>query len=177
MADLLVDSGKHRGRRLKLAEGTTLIGREKGCEIRLATADVSRKHCRLTVRSSGGAEVVTAEDLGSRNGTYINGRAIRVRATLSAGDTLRIGPIQFLLPDPDAASESEVVTWLVPPPSSGPVADDEPTQVVGMSPVSSPPVDEAASAAVDPPPSAEESGKFVLQAAAVIRERHAALAR
>ncbi|NNJ25959.1 FHA domain-containing protein [Alienimonas chondri] len=166
MADLLVDSGKHRGRRLKLNLGQTLIGREQSCAIRLATADVSRKHCRLTVADGGGREIVTAEDLNSRNGTYINGRAIKAVTVLHAGDTLRVGPIQFLLPDPDAASESEVITWLVPPPAAGTVADDEPTQVVGGAPADGAEADGQAEPEPEDPP--------VLQAAQIIRERHAA---
>ncbi|QDT17487.1 FHA domain-containing protein [Alienimonas californiensis] len=173
MADLLVDSGKHRGRRLKLAVGQTLIGRDRECAIRLATSDVSRKHCRLSVAMTGGREVVTAEDLKSRNGTYINGRAIRVPTVMGAGDTLRVGPIQFLLPDPDAASESEVITWLVPPPAPGTVAaEDEPTQIVG----GPPPATDSESPAPAPakPKSAEEPvDRLVQEASALIRARYA----
>ncbi|MFH5802473.1 FHA domain-containing protein [Alienimonas sp. DA493] len=171
MADLLVDSGKHRGRRLKLAVGQTLIGRDRQCAIRLATPDVSRQHCRLTVALSGGREVVTAEDLKSRNGTYINGRAIRVPTVMGAGDTLRVGPIQFLLPDPDAASESEVITWLVPPPAPGTVSEeDEPTQVVG----GPPPAPADSQDPAPPPPEPEPEDEYVQQASALIRARYAA---
>ena len=178
MADLLVDSGKHRGRKLKLAVGHTLIGRDKQCAIRLATADVSRKHCRLTVAAAGSLEVVTAEDLGSRNGTYVNGRPIKIPTTLQAGDTLRVGPVQFLLPDPDAASESEVITWLVPPPAPGTVTEDEPTQLEGAPP---PAAEESRPAAPEAPksqrrvpkPAPADADAVVREAAAIIRERHA----
>ena len=167
MADLLVDSGKHRGRKVKLAAGDTLIGREKACAIRLATAEVSRKHCRLTVVGGEGAEIVTAEDLGSRNGTFVNGHPITAPTPLSAGDTLRVGPMQFRLPDPDAASESEVVNWLVPPPAAGTVAADEPTATDLQAPADPEP---------QPEPPAEPEDEFVRRAAEVIRERHAGLA-
>lgn len=173
MADLLVDSGKHRGRKLKLAVGHTLIGRDKQCAIRLATPDVSRTHCRLTVSNASGTEVVTAEDLGSRNGTYINGRPINAPTGLGAGDTLRVGPIQFLLPDPDAASESEVITWLVPPPAAGTVAEDEPTQLSG-GPPRTPAEEVKAAAAAEPDEKPEPIDAAVREAAAIIREHHAA---
>ena len=167
MAELLVDSGKHRGRRVKLAPGATIVGREAGCPIRLATADVSRRHCRLTVAAGPNGETVVAEDLGSRNGTYVNGRPIDGPTPLGAGDALRIGPVQFLVPDPEAPSESEVVNWLVPPPAAGTVAADEPTQV--DTPV---PRFEPEPTGPSPAPPAPE----VLEAAAVVRDRRAALA-
>ena len=166
MAELLVDSGKHRGRRVKLAPGATIVGREAGSPIRLATADVSRKHCRLTVAAGPNGETVVVEDLGSRNGTYVNGRPIDGPTPLGAGDSLRIGPVQFLVPDPEAPSESEVVNWLVPPPAAGTVAGDEPTQV-GM-PVPRP--------EPEPEPKGPAPDPEVLEAAAVVRDRRAALA-
>ena len=171
MADLLVDSGKHRGRRLKLALGETLIGRDKQCAIRLATPDVSRRHCRLVVQELAGEELVTAEDLGSRNGTYVNGRRIAGRTRLDAGDTVRVGPVQFLNPDPDAATASEVITWLVPPPGPGAVEEDEPTQIAGAA--ETPLSDEAAPRQPTPPPKAEPVDEVVLQAAAIIRAHRA----
>ena len=172
MAELLVDSGRHRGRKVRLSAGETLVGRDAACPIRLATADVSRRHCKLTVTAGPAGEVLTVEDLGSRNGTTVNGAAIAGPTVLNAGDTLRIGPVQFLLPDPDAASESEVVNWLVPPPAAGTVSGDEPTE--GDTQISDAPTTTEGSggdAAAPPPPD-----PAVLEAAAVIRERHAALA-
>jgi len=189
VANLIVDSGKHRGRELKLAVGHTLIGREKQCAIRLATPDVSRTHCRLTVSAGAEGEVVTAEDLGSRNGTFVNGRAIDAPTALRAGDTLRVGPVQFVLPDPDTATESEIVNWLVPPPAPGVVADDEPTQVSGGSAKnadgdSQAGGDSEAATTLPPepdeseyPPAAEPADDAVREAAAIIRAHHAALAK
>ena len=42
----------------------------------------------------------------------------------------RVGPVQFLLPDPDVATESEVVNWLVPPPAAGTVSGADPAAEV-----------------------------------------------
>ena len=171
MAELILKSGKHRGRSVKLAAGETLVGREKGCPIRLATADVSRRHCRLTVSGTGGGEAVTVEDLGSRNGTYVNDRPVSGVRTLSPGDQLRVGPVRFALSDPDEVNESEVVNWLVPPPAAGTVAEEEPTEAAlpeGDTAAGSPDAVGDAARAAAPPDEA------VLLAAKIIRERRAA---
>ena len=173
MAELIVKSGKHKGRAVRLAAGDTLVGREKGCPIRLATADVSRRHCKLTVAGNGGAERVTVEDLGSRNGTFVNDRAVSGVTALKPGDRLRVGPVRFLLPDPNEASESEVVNWLVPPPAPGTVTEEAPTEgdtaVAAAVPDDAPDDDE-------PAPAPEFDDEHVRFAAKIIRERRASVA-
>ncbi len=52
---------------------------------------VSRLHCRFTL---DGADRLDLEDLGSTNGTFVNGRKVR-RAPLIAGDRLKIGRVTF----------------------------------------------------------------------------------
>jgi pSer/pThr/pTyr-binding forkhead associated (FHA) protein len=67
-------------------------GTPKDCDLRIPLSDVSRKHCRL-VRDG---ETLRLEDLGSSNGTYRNGERVQ-EAILSPGDTLQVGPVQFVL--------------------------------------------------------------------------------
>ncbi len=70
-----------------------IIGREEDCDMRIPVAEVSREHCRVEPSSSGGLDV---EDLGSSNGTYINGMRIE-EAEMAAGDILKIGPALMVL--------------------------------------------------------------------------------
>ncbi|MGD1915491.1 MAG: FHA domain-containing protein [Phycisphaerales bacterium] len=70
-----------------------IIGREEDCDMRIPVAEVSREHCRVEPSSNGGLEV---EDLGSSNGTYINGMRIE-EAEMAAGDILKIGPAIMVL--------------------------------------------------------------------------------
>ncbi|HEX4125004.1 MAG TPA: FHA domain-containing protein [Tepidisphaeraceae bacterium] len=70
----------------------TVIGRREDCDLRIPLSDVSRKHCRL-VRDG---DTLRLEDLGSSNGTYRNGERVQ-EAILSPGDTLQVGPVQFVL--------------------------------------------------------------------------------
>ncbi len=92
-AILIILSGKHQGKRMTLPEGEAVIGRDESCQIRLATNEVSRQHCRLVCTG----DKVAVIDLGSRNGTLINDVAIQGQAELQPGDTLRVGPIAFQL--------------------------------------------------------------------------------
>ncbi len=91
-----------RRRRFALPQREIVVGRARDCELRVALPCVSRRHCMLE-RDEHGSLVV--RDLGSLNGTWINGRRVE-QARLTAGDRLRIGPVVFeLMPDLAAPSD------------------------------------------------------------------------
>lgn len=75
-----------------LPDSTTVIGRRHDCDLCIPLKTVSRRHCQLNQNR----EAVTIRDLGSRIGTFLNGKRIE-EATLKAGDYIRIGPLIFLL--------------------------------------------------------------------------------
>jgi len=70
-----------------------LIGRGPDCDLRLGSSEVSRHHCLLRVRG----EEVTVSDLGSSNGTYLNGQRVRSQAALHSGDEIVLGKSRFLI--------------------------------------------------------------------------------
>jgi hypothetical protein len=70
----------------------TVIGRREDCDLRIPLGDISRKHARL-VRDG---DTLRLEDLGSSNGTYLNGQRVQ-EAALNPGDTVQIGPVVFVL--------------------------------------------------------------------------------
>ena len=74
------------GTRHELSTGRNVIGRGTDADIRLPDTGVSRKHVDVVL--DGGTAI--AEDLGSTNGTLVNGRRI-TRQPLSDGDVIRIG--------------------------------------------------------------------------------------
>ena len=78
-------------REIDLREGENLLGRETGAVAWLDSASVSRRHARLAVE--GGA--ATIEDLGSRNGTKVNGRPAAGRVALSDGDVIELGTVRL----------------------------------------------------------------------------------
>src|SRR5205085_9871659 len=71
--------------RLGLRPGVVEIGRDLTCTVSLDDPRVSRRHARIVVEPDGAAAI---EDLGSRNGTTLNGRALapQARTPLTAGD-------------------------------------------------------------------------------------------
>jgi predicted component of type VI protein secretion system len=78
---------------LHLRGPETFIGRQEGCKIRIPSAEVSRKHCRLAMMN----DLLAVEDLGSANGTFINDVRITEQSYLKPGDVLRVGPFRFLV--------------------------------------------------------------------------------
>ena len=78
-------------RRFPVEAGRCLIvGRSADCDVTLADQSVSRRHC--AVEAAGGALAVT--DLGSVNGTFVNGRAVGT-SRLAPGDLLRVGTVEL----------------------------------------------------------------------------------
>ena len=86
MPHLRVVDGKLLGETFELADGAATLGRSEDNDIFIPDDRVSRRHCRLSVE----AHSMLIEDLGSSNGTYVNGNAVE-RARLFDGDEVRIG--------------------------------------------------------------------------------------
>jgi predicted component of type VI protein secretion system len=78
---------RHRGTLFPVLQGDCLLGRSPGCLIVLPSERVSREHA-VVRRIHSGLEI---EDLGSRNGTWVNGSRIRSRTVLQPGDELKLG--------------------------------------------------------------------------------------
>jgi pSer/pThr/pTyr-binding forkhead associated (FHA) protein len=92
-AKLLVVRGQPQWKLLVFPNGEYVIGRGDECHIRPNSSWVSRQHCMLQV----GEEGVTLKDLGSTNGTLVNGRRVMGERQLSDGDHVQIGPLVFKL--------------------------------------------------------------------------------
>lgn len=81
--------GELDGQRWTIQQPLT-IGRDPACDIAIFDRQVSRHHARLTP----GAVGVTLEDLGSKNGTHVNGERIEQPVTLQDGDVILIALAQ-----------------------------------------------------------------------------------
>jgi hypothetical protein len=80
-------SGKYQGGEYPLGDsGELVIGRSSELDLVLVEDMVSRKHARVTLGAAG----ITIADLGSTNGTFVNGEKVR-RAQLKEGDRILIG--------------------------------------------------------------------------------------
>ena len=68
-----------------------LIGRAEECDLRPLSEEVSRRHCAITKRD----DALWAEDLRSRNGTFVNGLKISGPQQLADGDLVRVGSLEL----------------------------------------------------------------------------------
>ena len=87
IAKLVIASGKRAGRAISMKRDKLLIGRAEECDLRPLSEEVSRKHCAIIKRD----EVLWAEDLRSRNGTFVNGLQLSEPKQLADGDLVRVG--------------------------------------------------------------------------------------
>jgi pSer/pThr/pTyr-binding forkhead associated (FHA) protein len=86
---LQVVKGRSATTTLKLADAVTSIGRHDDCQIRIKSSQVSRRHCELF--EAGGKLAI--RDLGSSNGTFVNGKKITGQQVLKSGDELTVGTV------------------------------------------------------------------------------------
>jgi DNA-binding NtrC family response regulator len=100
---LLLQSGPAAGRRYEVVSEVTL-GRSPSCEILLEDRLVSRRHARIFVRDGE----LRIADLGSRNGTEVNGERLEGEAVLAPGDQVQVGETTVLVEPPAEAAPPEV---------------------------------------------------------------------
>ena len=84
-ATLTIKNGPGAGRVIDLTEGELVIGRIEPAGLAIGDSEVSRRHARLNCRG----DRYYLEDLGSVNGTILNGEKITGECRLSDGDEIR----------------------------------------------------------------------------------------
>lgn len=118
---LIVETGKHKGKRMRIPDGESIVGRDEQVGIRIASEEVSRRHCVLISQP----ERLIVRDLGSSNGTFVNGRPITAETILHPGDHLVIGPMGFRLQADDAEATESKPPQKVAKPGSQKLSDDD----------------------------------------------------
>jgi len=88
---LVVIGGKSAGKEIPVPGPKFFIGRSEDCQLRPQTDLVSRHHCVILAEEG----FVAVRDLGSKNGTLVNGEMIRTERELKTGDHLKVGPLEF----------------------------------------------------------------------------------
>jgi len=90
MPHVTIRSGPRAGERIDI-EGEVTLGRQ-GTDVVIGDDEMSRRHAALRPRDGGGLEV---EDLGSTNGTYVDGERISVPTPLRDGSVVRVGTTEL----------------------------------------------------------------------------------
>lgn len=88
---LLIVRGRGASEAIKLGDGVTTVGRHDDCQLRIKSSQVSRKHCELFEKKG----LLLLKDLGSSNGTYVNGKRVQEQRVLEPGDEITIGGIKL----------------------------------------------------------------------------------
>ncbi|HVU92872.1 MAG TPA: FtsK/SpoIIIE domain-containing protein, partial [Jatrophihabitans sp.] len=99
LLSLQVVGGPSAGQLRRLERGSLVVGRDAGCDLVLSDPDVSRRHAEIAVDGS-----ITVRDLGSTNGTYLDGVPVGGRPVeLAPGVPLRLGDSLLVVAGPDEA--------------------------------------------------------------------------
>ncbi len=106
-------------RRFLLAPGENRIGGAEAADLLLLVPGVSRRHACLVQDG----ERLALEDLGSRNGTFVNGRRID-RGEVRPGDALRFGPVELRLEEIDAGDAVLGMVLPAPEPEPAPFSEE-----------------------------------------------------
>jgi predicted component of type VI protein secretion system len=167
---LVVVRGKPEGKVIPLVGPNFKIGRGETCHLRPNSEQVSREHAEFTIADDS----VSVRDLGSRNGTLVNGKALVAESCrLKDRDLVQVGPLTFAVAildapsvkapapsakgSPDDVSTDEIDSWLIGPNSAA--AAEQPTAVYGGDTITINAFKDASSAAAKPasnPPSASD---------------------
>ena len=116
-ARLMVLHDKANVKQVKLLP-VTLIGRSTECNLKIASSQVSRAHCRITLSD----DTVYIEDLGSANGTMVDGKLLQAHlpTAIAPGAMLVVGPAEFKVDYVASTSQTLVLSR-----SAKPVESDE----------------------------------------------------
>lgn len=90
---LVMRAGPNPGKTFTLSKSEIVIGRDVNADVAINTAEVSRRHTRLHLD----AGVYIIEDLGSTNGTFINGQRLTTPVPLRPGDLIMLGEAATLV--------------------------------------------------------------------------------
>jgi predicted component of type VI protein secretion system len=112
---LVVVRGKPEGKVIPLVGPKFKIGRGETCHLRPNSEQVSREHAEFTLT----ADSIMVRDLGSRNGTLVNGKALTADACrLKDRDLVQVGPLTFAVAILDAPAAGTKAAAAAPPPKT-----------------------------------------------------------
>ena len=107
---------------IELPTGESVIGRSRACAVQIAETTVSRQHAIFVVEPGK----VRLRDLGSSNGTFVNGERVDGEMPLSDGDRVVVGEAELVLRMLAPLGPSEATAKLVIPPLTAPPGSAHP---------------------------------------------------
>lgn len=112
-AFLMVSTGPAAGMVFPVAQRSLLVGRSQEAEVQINEQAISHQHARLEQTEQG----IVLRDLGSTNGTYVNGELVEDAVVLNGGDNIRMGSTTFTFVTRDGPSPKSTVRLQAPDPT------------------------------------------------------------
>lgn len=131
MATLVAHASETAITQIPLRPGINTLGRAEGNHCVVPHTSISSRHCELVVSSEG----VSVRDLGSTNGTFIDGQQVQ-DATIRHGQRLQLGDVEFVMDAPETVSVAKAGPLRVSVPRSAGRAPTPPT--AGLAPALQP---------------------------------------
>lgn len=126
-ANLIVKQGPQIGILFPITGNRVVLGREETCDIIIQDAEVSRRHSELVWEHNG----FLMQDLGSSNGTFVNGVQITTPTRLKPGDVIGLGQTGLVLEmettSPTASKDYEAPHIAPKPVSAKPYSEQKPS--------------------------------------------------
>jgi pSer/pThr/pTyr-binding forkhead associated (FHA) protein len=116
---VVLSAGTAAGKALSIKVPQFIIGRDPGCNLRPASAMISKRHCAVLVKNGQ----VFLRDFGSTNGTFVNDEPVKGEIRLKDGDVLKVGPLSFKVVIEGQPSPTKPTP--PPKPKSADVMDDD----------------------------------------------------
>lgn len=126
--ELVVLQNGAEGKRIAMSMPVFRIGRGETCHLRPNSERVSREHAEFSIKN----DLFQVKDLGSRNGTLVNGKPIETTVTLVRGDHVTVGPLEFVVAfDGVTAPEAAAAPAAAEKPKASAPADDIASWLLG----------------------------------------------
>lgn len=116
---MVLSTGAAEGKALPINTPQFIIGRDPQCNLRPASAMISKRHCAVLVKSGQ----VFVRDFDSTNGTFLNEQPVKGEVALKDGDILKVGPLSFKAMIEGAPATTKPTP--PPMPRSAEVTDDD----------------------------------------------------
>ena len=118
---MVLSAGKAAGKALPVMVPQFIIGRDPQCNLRPASAMISKRHCAIISKG----EDVFVRDFDSTNGTFINEQQIKGEVQIKDGDVLKVGPLSFKVVLEGAPVTPAPTPKPVPAPALANISDDD----------------------------------------------------
>lgn len=118
---VVLSAGKAAGKALPITGAQFIIGRDPECNLRPASAMISKRHCAFLVKNGD----VFLRDFDSTNGTFVNDEQIKGEVSLKDGDNIKVGPLSFKIVIEATPAPTKQPGKPTPPPPTNNISDDD----------------------------------------------------